>query len=458
MRVLYIEDEINIAEIYMVMIKDRYPQSIISHYENGLKALQDLKLKPESFDLIISDFSLPNISGGDIFSFVSGQMLGIPFIILSGLDCSNDPNFKNFFTSHVRNAFLLKPVSIADLTEKIEWCLAGEDDLLKIYEQPIQNFDEKIAIRSDTFLKINMVPCDIYLKLNDGKFIKIINKNELFGSHLIQKLIMKGVASFFVNRSELSAYGESVVDALHSLLKTKKHKPDEQKSQLANKAIELLRGNLLKCGFNSSILGVADEVTNMQIEMINANPDLVDFLNKFQNFRKMNTEHTRLVSYLIVGILKELGWDSESTLQKMCTAALLHDISLPDEINNKVIKDSGITKLQDEEKSIFLRHPEESSHIAKNFDSIATGIGQYIKEHHELPNGKGFPNKMNYNSVHPLSATLHLADLTAELLWKHEFDVNVVKDEIGKLRNLYLHGFYRKPYEALIKSLKSCKT
>ena len=42
--------------------------------------------------MVISDFKLPNISGADIFKFVSGQTLGIPSIILSGYDCSKDEN------------------------------------------------------------------------------------------------------------------------------------------------------------------------------------------------------------------------------------------------------------------------------------------------------------------------------------------------------------------------------
>lgn len=457
MRILYIEDDTNIAEIYTLMIQDRFPSVEISHFENGMKALQELKTSPEKYNLIISDFNLTNISGGEIFKFVSGQMLGIPFIVLSGVDCSSDPNFQTFFTSHVRNALLLKPASAAELTEKIEWCLEGEDDLLKIYNSPAKNNDERIEIRSDTFLKINSIPCDIYLKLSNQKFIKIINKNDIFESILIQKLIMKGVTHFYINRSELSAYGTSILNTFYGLLKSKKHKGDEHsKSQMTNKAIDILKNNLVKCGFNPAILRVADEVASMQVEMIKGTPELNKYLEKYQNFRKINTEHTRLVSYIVVAILQELTWDSDSTLQRMCTAALLHDLSLTDEFLEKLNADETLSNLTDEEKSFYYRHPEESAHIAKHFESIAAGVELYVMEHHELPDGKGFPNKMNYGNIHPLSATLHLADLTADLLWKHNFNIAEVKEQINNKRQYYIRGFYRKPYEALVSTLKQC--
>ncbi|MDO9184175.1 MAG: response regulator [Bacteriovorax sp.] len=455
MRILYVEDDPNIAEIYIVMISDRFPLSEITYHENGQKALQELKLAPERFDLVISDYKLSNISGADIFAFVSGQMLGIPFIILSGLDCSSDEKFSNFFDSHVRNALLLKPVSLSELTEKIEWCTGGESDLLKIYNRPSQNNDEKIATRSDSFMKINSVPCDIFLRLRDGKYVKIINNNEVFESRLIQKLIMKGVTHFYINRSEISKYSDSVTSTLSVLMKVKKNKIDDvQKSQLTNKAIEVLKSNLLTCGFNKGILKVADEIVNLQLEMIASSSELESYLNKFQNFRKLNTDHTRLVSYIIVSILHELTWNSESTLHKMCVAALLHDFSLPDSLIDKVITDNKLNELTDDEKKNYLSHPEESSHLAQHFDSIATGVEQFILEHHELPDGRGFPNKLNFNSIHPLSASLHLADLTADLLWEYDFNSEQVINKLNEKRQYYQRGHFRKPYDSLMNTLK----
>jgi response regulator RpfG family c-di-GMP phosphodiesterase len=454
MKVLYIEDDPNIAEIYLLMIKDRFPEIEINHIDNGQEALVEIKRTPEKFDLIISDYKLANISGADIFEFVSGQMLGIPFIILSGLDCSSDPKFKNFFDSHVRNALLLKPVSIGELTEKIEWCVGGENDLLKIYNKAAQNNDEKVPMRSDAFMKINSVPCDIYLKLRDEKFIKIINQGELFEGRLIHKLIMKGVTHFYINRSELSSYGESVNSTIHFALKAKKNKSEVQKSQLTNKAIEILKNNLLKCGFNSGALKVAEEIVKIQIEMIESSTELDSYLAKFQNFRKLNTDHTRLVSFIVVSILQEIGWNSDSTLHKMCMAALLHDLSLPDGILEKMVDPEKMKTLTDDEKKSYMSHPEESAHLAKHFESIAVGVEQYILEHHELPDGTGFPNKLNFNHIHPLSATLHLADLVADLLWEYEFDSEKVAEEISTRRQFYQRGHFRKPYDALVQTLK----
>lgn len=448
---MYIEDDPGIAEIYVSMMKEILPYSSIQLFAKGEDAIEELKKSPDRFSLIVSDYKLPGISGAEVFKFCNSQMLGTPFILLSGFDCSKDADFGNFFNSHVHNAMLIKPVDYTALSEKINWCLKGESDLLKIYQKKAENVDEKVPINSSIFLKINLVPCDVYLRLRDGKYVKVINKKEIFESKLIQKLIVKGVSQLFINRSEFSLYANSIAENLNFVIKAKKKRIDEvQKSQLTNKSLDIVKSNLLKCGFSETLIDTSDEIIDMQLELIEKNPKIEEFISKFQNFRKTNTEHTRVVCYIMVTILKDLMWDSESTLHKMSLAAILQDISLPDSIVKKNVFFSH-NALSLEEKRQYLNHSEEASHISKNFSQFTGGIDLYILESHELPDGTGFPNKLTYNKVHPLSAVLHVSNLIAHLMWKHDFNYELIFDELRDKKSFYLRGFYRKPYEAVLR-------
>jgi response regulator RpfG family c-di-GMP phosphodiesterase len=176
-------------------------------------------------------------------------------------------------------------------------------------------------------------------------------------------------------------------------------------------------------------------------------------MDKFQLFRKMNTEQSRLVSFFCVAILKEIGWDSESTLHKMCLASLFHDISLPEDFTKKMTDSDYIKNLSTAENDIYKNHCEESAHLAKNFASIAPGMEQVILEHHELPDGTGFPKGLSATHVHSLSACLHLADLAADYMWQENFEIEKVRSKINSLKDFYSKGFFRKPYDAISKVL-----
>lgn len=433
------------------MILDSVPGSQIEILDNSVSAIELLKKYPTKYQLIVSDQKLINSTGGQIFKFANGQMLGIPFLLITGFDCTNEPEFHNFFNSHVRNAVLIKPVEETELRAKIHWCLEEKTNLVEIYNNDIKNFDEKIPVGSDVVLRLNSIPCDVYLKLRDGKFVKLINKEQLFERKLIEKLILKGVKQFFVNRSELSKYGDSVFSSLSSTVKLNMYSKDKIKqSQLNSKAINVLKMNLIKCGFSEASMEAVDQIADLQLELIKSSPVLSEFLEKYQLFSKSSADHTRIVNYVSVSILKELSWDSISTLEKMCLTVLLHDISLPE----RLFKERDVQKFSEEDTKLYLRHPEDSSHIAKNFSSIGMGIDKFILEHHELPDGKGFPKKLNYNLIHPMSAVLHLADRTSDILWSNEFDMNKTNEDLRKLKGFYSKGFYRKPYEALCRVFK----
>lgn len=453
--VLYIEDDPIISELYALIIKKHFENIEVAIFSDGLKAIEEIKKHPSFFNLIISDYRLPTVSGAEVFKFVNGQMLGIPFIVLSGFDCTNEPGFNGLFHSHVRNAVLVKPASSEILVDKIKWCLGAESDILKIYSKSASCCDEKIAISSDVFLRMNIIPCDVFLKLNDEKFVKVINKKEIFESTLIQKLILKGINMLYVNRSELSNYSESVVTSLTGLLKIKKLKGDEiQKSQLNTKAINLLKGNLLKCGFSEPLMEAADEIVELQLQLINSTKEFSDFLEKYQIFNKASADYSRIVNYVSVAILKELTWDSESTIHRMCFASLLHDVTLPEALYKREISLEQIKEKSEEEHKNFYHHPEEAAHLAKNFEKVSSGIEQFILEHHELPDGSGFPQKKNYNQIHPLSAVLHLSSVVAELMIELNFEIDSVKTALNEKRTFYSRGFYRKPYDAICRVLK----
>lgn len=458
MNVLYIEDDAAIAEIYYIYLFAKFPKVNIVHFLDGQEAYTELQNNSEKYSLVIADFSVPGKNGGEIFKLVNGQMLGIPFILLSGYDCTRDENLKLFFKTHVRNAFLLKPCPPEEFTEKVVWCLGAETDKLKIYSKGPENVDEKISVSSTIFLKINSIPCDVFVKLSEHKFIKIILKNELFATSIVLKLISKGVEKFWINRSELSLYGDMVAQTLFVMLKSKIPKATEiEKSQLTGKALEIVRSNLLKCGFSPSILPVTEEIINMQVEMIYRSPELMQFMEKYQLFRKMNTEHSRLVSFISVAILKKIGWDSESTLHNITMASLFHDITLPDDYINKIVAAEYLKTLGEKEIKIYEQHAEESAHLARNFNSIAPGMQQVILEHHELPDGTGFPKKLSAQYIHPLSACLHMADVAADLLWTEDFDMDAVFAILQSKKEFYSKGHFRKPYDALLKIVTTHK-
>lgn len=120
---------------------------------------------------------------------------------------------------------------------------------------------------------------------------------------------------------------------------------------------------------------------------------------------KYTEGHSERVSEISLGIAKELKF-SEGRLEELRIAAMLHDvgkIGIDDAILNK--KD----KLTVEEYNAIKRHPEIGENILKDISGM--DFAKFIVlHHHERYDGKGYPSKLNFESVNIETFIVGLAD------------------------------------------------
>lgn len=130
------------------------------------------------------------------------------------------------------------------------------------------------------------------------------------------------------------------------------------------------------------------------------------------------SSHSLLLSYIACGIAAQIEWKSDTTFQKLTLAAFLHDITLS---NNELAAVQNLKQLAEvhqkftvEEANKFKNHPIQAAEIAKKFKEVPPDVDVIISQHHERPDGTGFPRGLNHSRIGPLSAVFIVAhDLTS---------------------------------------------
>lgn len=134
-------------------------------------------------------------------------------------------------------------------------------------------------------------------------------------------------------------------------------------------------------------------------EMTQAFAKTIDMKDKYTN------GHSERVAEYTVMLTKELGYDDE-TVEKYRNIALLHDIgkiSIPPEVLNK----EG--KLTDQEFNIIKSHSAQGYKVLKDISlmpELAIGAGQ----HHERPDGKGYPKGLKGDEIERVAQIIAVAD------------------------------------------------
>jgi response regulator RpfG family c-di-GMP phosphodiesterase len=145
-----------------------------------------------------------------------------------------------------------------------------------------------------------------------------------------------------------------------------------------------------------------------------------------------------------------MEWASDGTFQKLTMAAFMHDITLTNiELAEcETLDDVKRKGFSDEEYKEFQAHPQKAAEQARQFSEVPPDVDVIIAQHHERPDGKGFPRKITSNYIAPLSCVFLVAHDMARLALKmgSAFDV---KDYLAVNREKYTHSQFKKIIAAI---------
>jgi CheY-like chemotaxis protein len=117
-RILLVDDEPNLVELGKLILEMVGYQ--VTAQTSSLEALELFHENPDQFDLIISDQTMPKMTGIQLAQKVRQIKKHIPIIVCSGFSESlNEENFK----SQEIDAFLMKPVLKTNLFKTIRQVL-----------------------------------------------------------------------------------------------------------------------------------------------------------------------------------------------------------------------------------------------------------------------------------------------------------------------------------------------
>lgn len=197
-KILYAEDEEDVRDVYLTMIESEFPQVVVHAVTDGQEAM-DYISKEMDYTVVISDYSMPNKNGGELYQFLKSNKMNVPYILLSGVDIGDDSNLSGFLGDNPENCHLEKPVTQHVLTEKLTKALDASAGM-----------DPWLAVRIDNFLNCKMVPCDVFIKLSKIKYVKLIRKEIEYNPEGIKKYMAKGIKNLYVESDKIPLLKESI--------------------------------------------------------------------------------------------------------------------------------------------------------------------------------------------------------------------------------------------------------
>ena len=305
--------------------------------------------------------------------------------------------------------------------------LPFEEELLfnKIFEiyddMPIAPEDVDLDSLSRVFMpeieNLEALPFDVFVFLpRNEKVIHYGKKGSPIDAKIRKKFgLREGAPPLYVRKNDLHVYRRHVVQQLKNVKEdrnlTEHERREQMRLELSRFVSEIFQQEELSATESQALLGVIRNTVMEYLRETSSNKEIFDRINSLCSERASNYNHAVNTAMYAALFSMLMGY---SNTQDFVTAGLLHDIGLS-MVDPEVVA-KPVEKMSEKEFEEYKQHPVFSVDLISRKKIPASSIVmKTILQHHERPDGSGYPNGETEDQLHEFSRICAIADTFDEL-------------------------------------------
>lgn len=431
MKILLLDDDDRFRQFLIANLEQSFGEIDVIECATPREAILIYESDPY-FQVILSTLDLKSGSFMEVFQHFQDSQYQIPIITYSEVE-SESP---------------LASLPLVPKSKEDEYKLFMERLLLTPpFSGETENILEKYTrVRLFFFYRFEEVDFPIYIRLNDDKFVKVLNSNENFGPEFLEKYQNKNIRYLYVEEKDFSKFAKMLYTAPLFGGKT-----GDDPLEYKRRKTMFLQEMAKTVGITPNILETAEGSLAEIIEEAKGKKTLSKLLHILENSGSYNSDHATLLAYVTAAMCDELGWTTRRSKEKLGFASLFHDITLIDPrlavLNYRSI--AGLTRFDKKVQEKFKEHPLKSSELVREITAKYPQVDTIIEQHHERPDGTGFPYGKDYNQITPLSCVFIVAHDFVSRVYEINFDLSDPQKILDEMVPEYRLGHFNRCMLAL---------
>jgi response regulator RpfG family c-di-GMP phosphodiesterase len=250
----------------------------------------------------------------------------------------------------------------------------------------------------------------------------------------------KGVNYIYIPKDKFEKLIKDYLERIQSY-----HLPEET-IQLTSQALHLSLSSLTEMGLSDFQFELITSVVDETISELSNNKKLSKLFSTYLKNESYIVSHSLYTIYIAGLILKETHYSYTHTMKKISYAAFLHDLAL--ETDPFAEYEMHLRpELTSAELKKVEEHPINSAKLIPDDNDMFEDARKIILEHHEKPNGTGYPKKLDGTKTFTLSCVFNIAHDISTFLIKNEYQVDLLPTFLQRNKEYYSIGNYEKFYQ-----------
>lgn len=297
----------------------------------------------------------------------------------------------------LRVEFLPESPPMAEVVRKVELAL-------KIGDQALEYC--RITLKS-LLVRSAKVRCDVFLKLNGDKYVKVLHANDCFDEAEYERFRAKNVEFLYLFRKDFIGLMDDLLAKAVELNRNPAQVTNDTAINTSLAIFQIVHSAFDTDGFTPPLQKLTLASVDLAINTIKKNPKLSEILARLDHNRAPYLAwHSTALSFVCCKLATLLGWHSEATFYKLALASTLHDIVLPRDELARILSIAELNKanLSDKDRAAVLRHPLEAAQLVLALGEVPGEVGFIVEQHHERQDGSGFPRGVDHKEISSISA------------------------------------------------------
>lgn len=307
-----------------------------------------------------------------------------------------------------------------------------------------------IQISSSIFLRIEgALPFDVYIRRASDTYTRIFPKGEpIDQTRVTQYQIGKGVDHLYITKENYAQYQLYVESVARSSIAAADKYPLADQIQIVKEVCDLTMFEIIvRHRVDEQMVGHAVTTVKGCVDVFAQDPKSLFKVLKLMAAHPYALKHSMSTATFSIILARQEKLEAQKTLVAIGLGALLHDVGmaqLPFDAEDK-------ENLNPEEWKLLKTHPEIGKRLLDGVRGIPTEARNIVLQHHEQPNGGGYPNGLYDKQMYYPAKIVAIADSFTALVSKRPFReamgpleaIAAMKEDQGKFDVKILDRFSR---------------
>lgn len=283
----------------------------------------------------------------------------------------------------------------------------------------INQDDNFLAVDIQEFRRGNRdIDFDLYLKLSTANYAHIFSRNSGIDYKRLAQYVQKGVEELYIKESDSSAFERFKEKKIDTILTDPDASREKKVATLLNMTEQAIAEVFTQCDVLEGTATNTKKLVNNYIDIMADSPRTLSIVLKLASHGDYLYYHSVAVAIFSMYMAKATGQFNRQYIEILGMGGFLHDIGctyLPGELMES---SDDLTPAQWKE---MRQHPKLGLKMIEHTPSIPDEVRYIVYQHHEIPNGEGYPNGLQRDAIFYPAKIVAVADAFSALISKRPY-------------------------------------